>query len=491
MSSINRFFLRKIFTAEYLFLFVVTLFIRFPFFFRDYIDWDESTFILIGNTVADGYLPYDFLWDLKPPLLFYIFGLVEYIFPHSLIAIRLFGVIIIFLSAVFLIQIAKTIQIKNGFAIALSYIILSSLFGSLQCVMSEHVAIFFFLPGLLFFIKNKSTVSFIIPGFFFGCALLCKLNLAYSLLAMLLIFFIYNYKSFGFFKLFKNNIAIGFGIAIPFIGIAIPYILKDKLKLFIDSVFMATLEYGHTTNITAMQKLAESWWLIVIGLLISFFAIKSAVRENKKIAGILAAILLGTIFSFYSIGMVNGHYLIQVYPILSILLFGFILKKELKPGFLKYALLVLLVSAESYLEYYRIAKQYAEKSTFYNGKSFRTIEELKKRQLENKKIFFADYHIAYWFLHTYPLTKSTTHPSTLSRPAFFKHFGNTRNSIEELTYFMEVVNPEVIVSREEKLNFFKEESSEARYFKSRIDVKYNLVYENAEEKIFIWQQKEN
>jgi hypothetical protein len=170
---------------------------------------------------------------------------------------------------------------------------------------------------------------------------------------------------------------------------------------------------------------------------------------------------------------------------------GYIFSFTFKPGYLKYALLVLLVSAESYLEYYRIAKQYAAKSTFYNGKAFRSLEELKKRQLENKKIFFADYHIAYWFLHKYPLAKSVTHPSSLSRPAFFKHFGNNNNSIQELMYIMEEIKPEVIVSRRENLSFFPETSPENLYFINRTNTYYDLFYQNTEERIFIWKKKEN
>src|SRR6476620_8136837 len=114
--NVKRFFHQY---AVEIFLFLATLFIRFPFFFRDYIDRDESTFILLGQSITDGYLPYNFLWDLKPPLLFYTFGLIEYIFPHSLIAIRFFGVLIIFFSAVLLMQIAKKSGVRNSFFIAL------------------------------------------------------------------------------------------------------------------------------------------------------------------------------------------------------------------------------------------------------------------------------------------------------------------------------------------------------------------------------------
>lgn len=110
--NLKRFFHQ--YPAE-IFLFLTTFFIRFPFFFRDYIDKDESTFILMGQSIADGFLPYDRLWDLKPPLLFYFFALIEKVFPHSFVAIRFFGVIIIFLSAILLMRIAKQANLKNGF----------------------------------------------------------------------------------------------------------------------------------------------------------------------------------------------------------------------------------------------------------------------------------------------------------------------------------------------------------------------------------------
>ena len=478
------------FFPHYLFLFFVTLFVRFPFFFRDYIDRDESTFILIGKSITDGHLPYDFLWDLKPPLLFYIFGLVEYIFPHSLIAIRFFGVLIIFLSAVFLVQIARIAGIKNGFLIALSYILLSSLFGSIQGVMSEHLAVFFILPGLIFFLKNKTPANLFLAGILFSCAMLCKINYAYAILALLIYYFISNIKLQGFPTLAKNIFLIIIGIAIPFFLISIPFIVKQKLTLFINSVFMATLEYGHTMQYTILQKLATALWIILLGLAISFLALRSSKNENRNFTWVCVSILLGTIFSFYSSGSINGHYYIRVFPFISLLVLGIIIKKEFNPGFAGLSLFVLLISIESIIEYYRLANHYAQNSRLYNGNTFRVINELKSRQLDNKKIFFADYHIGYWFLHQYPLTKSTTHPSSLSRPFFFKHFGNYRSSLEELKYIMDTIKPEIVVSRNSRLDFFPEKSYENLYFDSTIANHFNIIYKKPDKHIFIWQRKE-
>ena len=486
MSISRKFRLNQLFSPEYLFLFCAAFFIRFPFFFRDYIDRDESTFILIGKSITDGHLPYDHMWDLKPPLLFYFFAFVQYIFPNSLVAIRFFGVLIVFISAVVLVQIAKTVGARNSFAIGLSYIILSSLFGSLQGIMSEHLAVLFFLPGLLFFLKNKSTVNLLLSGFLFGCALLCKLNYAYAVAALVLYYFIIEYRSTGLTTLIKHIILISVGVILPTVIIAIPYIMQDKLNLYIDSVFMATLEYGHTTKFSALHKLRVAAWIIVLGMIISVLALKFSTRSERKHVGLFITLFAATIFTFYSSGTLNGHYLVQVYPFMALLILGFTIKGEFKPGYLKYAIIVLLLSIESYIEYYRVIKHYSEHSTLYHGKAFTTINELKKRGLEKKKIFFADHHIGYWFLHEYPLTRSVTHPSSLSRPAFFKHFGNTRNSMEETKYIMEELNPEVIVSRKECLSFFLETDPENLYFTERMKNFYELVYQNPKEKIFIW-----
>ena len=60
------------FVASYLLL--LAIIVRLPFFFKDVIDWDESTYILMGQSVLDGHLPYTELWDLKPPGAFLIYA---------------------------------------------------------------------------------------------------------------------------------------------------------------------------------------------------------------------------------------------------------------------------------------------------------------------------------------------------------------------------------------------------------------------------------
>ena len=57
-----------------LFISLVGLAIRLPFFFPAVIDWDESTFIIIGQSAVDGFLPNEIAWDVKPAFVFWWYG---------------------------------------------------------------------------------------------------------------------------------------------------------------------------------------------------------------------------------------------------------------------------------------------------------------------------------------------------------------------------------------------------------------------------------
>jgi len=162
---------------------LITIIIRFPFFFRDYINRDESTFILMGQSWVDGHLPYTELWDLKPPLVFLFFASIIYVFGKSFIAIRLIGALVIASTSFIIYKIGIKIHSKKaGLWMGLLYIYTSSLFGDVQGVMSEHLSMFFFLFAFYFILIKKGIQDVLWAGIFFGCALLMKINLSYAFL---------------------------------------------------------------------------------------------------------------------------------------------------------------------------------------------------------------------------------------------------------------------------------------------------------------------
>jgi hypothetical protein len=147
-----------------------------------------------------------------------------------------------------------------------------------------------------------------------------------------------------------------------------------------------------------------------------------------------------------------------------------------------------LISFESLLEYGRLIQSISNPIEY--RPTFEIISELKKNKLNDDKIFFADYHIGYWLLNQYPLTKSTTHPSNLSRAYLFKYYNKPEEtSLAELKYIMEDVKPKVIVSESNDLDFFPDNSPENRYFKKSIDEDFEMIYKDTVDNIYIWERE--
>lgn len=473
---------------EYLFLFCAALFIRLPFFFRDYIDVDESTFILMGQSIADGHLPYLHLWDLKPPLLFYLFGGIEYLFPRSLVAIRFAAVVIVFVSAVLLQAIARQHRLRNSFLIGLGYVLLSSLFGSLQGLMSEHVAVLFILLGL-YFLHKENLWANLLAGIFFGCSLMSKLSYAYGIALLMVFVLVWIWSKKGPIKSISQVAVQGVGLLLPIAALAIPFLLQQQLPVFIDSVFLAPLAYAQSQPLSFAEKLANTWWIVLLVALLTFAVIRSLPASYRYPAILFVCLLIGTTYTFYASGLVNGHYLVMVYPFMLLLAGGILLHKEISWQWKPLVLTVLLLSAESHLEYYRIGKAMATTGSPYYRTSFKAIEVLKQRGLANKKILFTHYHISYWLLHQYPLTQSTTHPSNINRPFLFPYYDARPTVLAELQYLMDTVRPEVIVSKESSGVNFAETEAEKAYLQQEISTGFQPVYHNTKERLFIWQRK--
>ncbi len=473
--------------VQALFLLMVTLFIRLPFFTKDYIDRDESTFILMGQSIADGHLPYVHLWDLKPPLLFYIFGLIETLFPYTIEAIRLAGVVVVFASALVIKKILESGGLNNSFWIALAFVMLGSEFGNLQGLMSEHLAVFFLLPGLYLFQQGRM-VHYWLAGIFFGAALLCKLSFAHGLVLMVVAHLVFNWKRQSLTRHAVNQSLLGIGVLIPFILIALPYWYQGHIQLFIDSVFRAPLEYAGAAAMSMGEKISRTWWVILLALIIIAWAWKRRSRESTELLLYSMALTAGTVYTFFSSGIVNGHYLVLIYPFLLMMLIGTLPSyQKIRYGWV--SLVVVFLSFESLAEYYKVGKSLVNNGHPYYSNTYVIIDELKKQGLSGEKIFFVDYHIGYWMLKTYPLTKSTTHPSNIDRAFLFKYFGGKNSGTGELKYLLDTVRPAVIVSRTPSMGFIRNEMQTRAYFDSVVANEFEPVYIRQEKQVYVWKRK--
>src|SRR5262249_22578011 len=174
-------------SVVFLLLFFIATLIRLPWFFTYVIDWDESLFILVGQALSEGHLPYTVVWDNTPPLGFLFFSAAIRIFPDSLAFIRLAGAFAVSVSSFLLFFIAASFMslLPAILSAALFIVAVSSLISSGQAVMMEHIALMPLLGALLLIVNGpQSRSSYLFIGVLLGMATLIKLDLVCVALAV-------------------------------------------------------------------------------------------------------------------------------------------------------------------------------------------------------------------------------------------------------------------------------------------------------------------
>ena len=470
--------------SVFLSLLMYAFLLRFPFVFRDYIDRDESTFIIVAQNWVDGHLPYTLLWDLKPPLTFLFFAVIISAFGKSLIAIRIAGIITVAIIAFFTYKIAKEISSKKiGFWSAIITVLLISSFGSLQGVMSEHISMLFFMPAVYLIMKYRTFLGWTVAGLLMGAAVMTKMNLAYPVLflGIYLVFEVLQKSN----RPLRPGKVIGFALGVLLVigSTILPYYLNGKTSIWWNAVVLAPLEYA---EVRRQSLLAFIPLIIFLAIMIIYNYRKKVVSIRDKTTQVLLVAILGVLVALIRGGVINGHYLIQLHPLWIIpiaILFAHVtasIRWDYRPYVL---ILMLLLPVEAYKEYYDVARYKVERDSFLNGEGFEVPRYITDQELPTENLLFLEYHIGYWLLDILPPTKAATHPTNLVRDETFSYFDNPRkNSMEELRYIFEVLRPEIVITRQRWHVFDKKEEEENSYVRAYLEANYQILemIDNAE-----------
>lgn len=451
----------------------IAILIRFPFFFRDYIDRDESTFILMGQSIVDGHLPYIELWDLKPPIVFYVFALIIYVFGKSIIMIRLTGAILVGAAAFLVYKISKTGSTKTiSWIVGAFGVYLASLFGSLQGLMSEHVSALFMLLGLYYLIRSHNGISVLLASIAMGLSLMTKINIGYGLVLVMAYYLLQFRNAHNKLSHLIMMFVFGGGILTVVLLTCLPFAITGKEIIWWDAVFRAPLAYAEATQGSYLAVLPIG--LLFLGLIIFFWKVGALNLKDHKVV-LVVLLLLGLLFSFVRSGKINGHYLIQVYPLILILIsvIWAHYQRIITPSLTLIFLIILLVAPfESYKEYSAIAQHRSLQGKLYNGEGFSVPQYIEETGLNTNNILFLEYHIAYWFLNKKPPTKAATHPSNICREELFPYYNDRRSNIEEITYIMERIRPQLVIIRKGKRVFSKTKVEENEMIDTYLELYY-------------------
>lgn len=486
--------------------------IQVPTFFKIIQETDESTFILMGQSMVDGHLPYTELWDIKPPLAFFFFAAIIAVFGKSIVSVRIAGAICLILASFFTYKIGNKIwNYRTGIisGTLLIFIVTSGIIpGSLFFpVTVATIAIFPLAAALYVIVKPEKITPNIcfIAGLLIATAAMIRLNLAYNgLIVGLVIFFtLVKQKPIAIQYIVKCAISYTIGIMLPIIATYIPYLISGYQDIWWSSVILAPLSYSNSglSILGALAAQARHFWAVIsnsssigINLLvwcggsIGFFVLlknfsKMEKLEKRRII-FLITFLVSTELSILKGGRAFHHYYIQIYPFMALLaanLLDYLLLNI--SSWIAVIFLSLSVSGIFPLifsQYNEITSRIIEKKPIPYGISYEIKQYLEEENYAGEPMLIINHHLVYWLLNSKPMSKSTTQPYNITNQKLLPYM--TENNASTQSELTRILNqkPKYIIAKSS--SSFRGEAG--TILRNTIKTNYTLVKTIDKVKIF-------
>ena len=494
--SVKRLELNRL-VAEFLLLTLLTLSCRLPFFFKSVIDWDESTFILIGQSILDGHLPYTQLWDLKPPFLYGFFSLAILLFGKTIASVRLAGALVVALTAFVVNRIMQRLwTVRAGWLAGVLSVLMISVLPGGQSVMSEHLAILPMALALwLLVARDATTTSLFYSGLLISTAAMVRLNLAYVAVGVgLYLLAIGLNQPLG--KQVRAIFAYSLGGIVPiFLGF-LPYWIVGIPQVWWTSVVVSSFYRAntglesHKVAASFIRKILEyvwSWhgfglqilfWLGAIASIRHIMKRRAQLQPKQQFGWALVIVFTLTIqISILNGGLDHAHYLIQLVPFLA--MFSSVFAESIiRRSRRTFTVVVLLLCLGVYpvFDQYAILAPRLLAGTQLDRSSTRLVADyLLDQGLEDRSIYMMNQHLAYWYLGTYPLTRSTTHPSTIARDYLLQIlYGPNWSSPQEMRRLLDL-KPDVIVKKD-TLFYLADQPETVEILETAIAQNYTFIH---------------
>lgn len=426
----------------------VALLVRLPFFFVDVIDWDESTFVLMGQSLLDGDLPYVVLWDNKPPLCFVAFAAFIATFGKSIVGIRVAGWVCVVVTALLVWMILRRITTNGtGFIGGVLCVLLLSFASRAQATMSETVAVVPLTAGLaLLLSKRPSALQWGLVGICWSISALIRLNLV---LVPVVAFGILSFSCLAprGHRRPSEPLGLMIGGMVPLLLVALPYALAGELTLFWRSVFLAPLAYAFGGLVRGWRSIQpEGGFLGAAAGILPVVAHKTLAWDDwdNRRRFFWSWFLLTTITVVASIlisGRGTAHYWIQAHPFSAVLIalaLRSVWKRWPQPRirFLGVFLAISIVAIVTHqlIPAYGVMWNHRNQGwPVVHGPAVEIARYLESNNPESEPVFLMSHHVAYWFLEQRPLSRASVHPSVLYKENLLKAFlGPQASSLSEL-----------------------------------------------------------
>jgi len=321
-------------------IFSLALALRLPYVGLPILNRDETIYAVIAREILRGAVPYRDIWEIKPPLIFYLYALIFRLFGEiSLTPVHIFAALYMAVTALVTADIArKQWGPKEGLIAGLGMAAYSTFTNSMQSQEAD-TELFLLLPQLLairFFLwarPGRVSRDMFISGLLSGIAMMFKQPAALVVILMGLWPLIFPPAGQGRFR----GLAYFLSGAITVPAIFLIYFtckgaFRDCLNLMVLNNIAYLRERTHGSAFAVFMRLAGGAWFIaapniVLWLLGYGSAIYAAIEvivkgraENGRMRNLFLAIYLivCSICSFSGVTFYD-HYYVMMIPALTLM----------------------------------------------------------------------------------------------------------------------------------------------------------------------------
>lgn len=140
---------------------------------------DESVYGILGEKAMMGAALYRDIYEMKPPLLFYVYGISTAIFGWGTSSLRIIGLILVMFNSLMIFKIARTFTTLSFSALvgSICFFFLNNLYAYTTETAAEHFYMAFVLTGYYLLIEPKFkriSLNIFIAGFLIAGAAMIK-----------------------------------------------------------------------------------------------------------------------------------------------------------------------------------------------------------------------------------------------------------------------------------------------------------------------------
>jgi hypothetical protein len=456
--------------TAFLLLLGLALVVRASFFFDSVVDWDETTFILMGQSVLDGFVPYQDYWDLKPPFAYFAFALIDLLGLHTVVGVRVVGAVLVAATGFAVFALAARFAARGvALAVAAATILLMSGVDGGMATLTETVAMPLWMTGLVLLARTADTRragAVFLGGLLLSLAAMIRLNLAFAVVATTLTLLYFAYREAGWRHARSVAGWIFVGGCVPALLVVVYFALRSDLATLWGAAVEAPLVYA-TQQLSPWRVIARYARLTLEfppALLVCLAAAGSVALlprawptippAGRVAVGLALATLAGAVYSIVTGGNAYGHYVMQIVPPAALpfaAALQWLSTTRLDARWARRAVTATLgVSAAIGLyptarHLPELAARVQSQSSLLADEGHRLTAYLVTNMRREDSLLLMAGHVAYWQTRKWPPTK-ILHPSVFQKAYLLPAIGGVPDNPEALMREIMSKKPTVVVA---------------------------------------------